>query len=83
FMYLAYNAPHTPLQATKADYDALPMIGDHKTRVYAAMIRQLDRRVGDVLAELKREGLDQNTLVIFTSDNGGAWYDGIPDLNKP
>ncbi|MGL4301886.1 MAG: sulfatase-like hydrolase/transferase [Sphingomonas sp.] len=83
FMYLAYNAPHTPLQATKADYDALPMISDHKTRVYGAMVRQLDRRIGDVLATLKKEGLDQNTLVIFTSDNGGAWYDGIPDLNKP
>lgn len=83
FMYLAYNAPHTPLQATRADYDALPMIKDHKTRVYAAMIRQLDRRVGDVLTKLRTTGLDRNTLVIFTSDNGGAWYDGIPDLNKP
>lgn len=83
FMYLAYNAPHTPLQATKEDYDALPMIKDHKTRVYGAMVRQLDRRIGDVMRTLKEQGLDQNTLVIFTSDNGGAWYDGIPDLNKP
>ncbi len=83
FMYLAYNAPHTPLQATREDYDALSMIPDHKTRVYAAMIRQLDRRIGDVMAALKREGIDQDTLVIFTSDNGGAWYDGIPHLNAP
>lgn len=83
FMYLAYNAPHTPLQATRADYDALPQIADHKTRVYGAMIRQLDRRVGDVMAKLKATGLDRNTLVIFTSDNGGAWYTGIPDLNAP
>ncbi len=83
FLYLAYNAPHTPLQATKADYDALPMIKDHTTRVYGAMVRQLDRRIGDVLAKLKALGLDDNTLVIFTSDNGGAWYTGIPDLNKP
>lgn len=83
FMYLAYNAPHTPLQATKADYDALPMIKDHKTRVYGAMVRQLDRRIGDVLAKVKALGLDENTLIIFTSDNGGAWYDGIADLNKP
>ncbi|MFM9853742.1 MAG: sulfatase-like hydrolase/transferase [Sphingomonadaceae bacterium] len=83
FLYLAYNAPHTPLQATKADYDALPQIKDHKTRVYGAMIRQLDRRIGDVMAKLKTLGLDNNTLVIFTSDNGGAWYTGIPDLNKP
>lgn len=83
FLYLAYNAPHTPLQATKADYDALPQIKDHTQRVYGAMIRQLDRRIGDVLQKLKDTGLDQNTLVIFTSDNGGAWYAGIPDLNKP
>lgn len=83
FMYLAYNAPHTPLQATQADYDALPQIKDHTQRVYGAMIRQLDRRIGDVLQKLKATGLDQNTLVIFTSDNGGAWYAGIPDLNRP
>lgn len=83
FLYLAYNAPHTPLQALKADYDALPQIKDHTQRVYGAMIRQLDRRIGDVLRKLKETGLEQNTLVIFTSDNGGAWYTGIPDLNKP
>ena len=47
------------------------------------MIRQLDRRIGDVLQKLKSSGLDENTLVIFTSDNGGAWYTGIPDLNNP
>ena len=83
FMYLAYNAPHTPLQALKSDYDALPQIKDHTQRVYGAMIRQLDRRIGDILQKLKSSGLEDNTLVIFTSDNGGAWYTGIPDLNKP
>ncbi len=83
FLYLAYNAPHTPLQAAKADYDALPQITDHRTRVYAAMIRALDRGVGQVMATLKAQGLDQNTLVIFTSDNGGAHYIGLPDINRP
>ncbi|MFN4176071.1 sulfatase-like hydrolase/transferase [Phenylobacterium sp.] len=83
FMYLAYNAPHTPLQATKADYDALPQIKDHRLRVYGAMVRNLDRNIGRVLAELKAQGLDDNTLVIFTSDNGGAHYVGLPDLNRP
>jgi arylsulfatase A-like enzyme len=78
FMYLAYNAPHTPLQALKADYDALPQIKDHRLRVYAAMIRALDRGVGKVMAELKAQGLDDNTLVIFSSDNGGAHYIGLP-----
>ncbi|MFM2301481.1 MAG: hypothetical protein RLZZ84_1217 [Pseudomonadota bacterium] len=83
FLYLAYNAPHTPLQALKSDFDALPQIKDHTQRVYGAMIRQLDRRIGDVLHKLKDTGLEQNTLVVFTSDNGGAWYTGIPDSNAP
>ncbi|HEY4944308.1 MAG TPA: sulfatase-like hydrolase/transferase [Rhizomicrobium sp.] len=83
FMYLTFNAVHTPLQALKADYDALPQIADHRLRVYAAMLRGLDRNVGKVMAELKRDGLDDNTLVIFTSDNGGAYYIGLPDINKP
>lgn len=83
FMYLAYNAPHTPLQALKSDYDALAHIKDHRLRVYAAMVRGVDRGVGRVMAELKAQGLDDNTLVIFTSDNGGAHYVGLKDLNRP
>ncbi|MBI3677504.1 MAG: sulfatase-like hydrolase/transferase [Proteobacteria bacterium] len=83
FMYLTFNAVHTPLQALKSDYDALPMIKDHRLRVYAAMVRALDRGVGKVLAALKAQGLDDNTLVIFTSDNGGANYIGLPNINKP
>jgi arylsulfatase A-like enzyme len=83
FLYIAYNAPHTPFQATKADYDALPRIRDQRTRVYGAMIRALDRGVGKVMAALQAQGLDRNTLVIFTNDNGGAWYAGLPDINKP
>jgi arylsulfatase A-like enzyme len=83
FVYLAYNAPHTPLQALKSDYEALSGIKDHRARVYAAMVRAVDRGVGKVLGELKRQGLDDNTLVIFTSDNGGAHYVGLPDLNRP
>ncbi len=83
FMYLAFNAPHTPLQALKSDYDALGQISDHRLRVYGAMIRGLDRGVGVVLDALKANGLNDNTLVIFTSDNGGAGYIGLPDINKP
>jgi len=83
FMYLAYNAPHTPLQALKSDYDALGFIDDHRLRVYAAMIRALDRSVGKVLETLAAEGLEDDTLVIFTTDNGGAHYIGLPDINRP
>jgi arylsulfatase A-like enzyme len=83
FMYVAYNAPHTPLQALKSDYDALSDIKDHRLRVYAAMIRSLDRGVGTVLKAVKDSGLEDNTLIIFTSDNGGANYIGLPKINKP
>ncbi len=83
FIYLAYNAPHTPLQASKADYAALGAIKDQRARVYAAMVRALDRGVGKVTAALKAQGLDNNTIVIFTNDNGGAKHAGLPDINKP
>jgi arylsulfatase A-like enzyme len=83
FLYLAYNAPHTPLQALKSDYDRLGHIKDHRDRVYAAMLVALDRGVGQIQAKLEKEGLADNTLLLFTSDNGGAWYVGMNDLNKP
>lgn len=83
FMYLSYNAVHTPLQALKSDYDKLTHIEDHTLRTYAAMIVALDRGVGAVLEELRKQGLEENTIVIFTSDNGGANYIGLPDINDP
>ncbi len=83
FLYLAHWAPHTPLQAAREDYEALSHIEDHRLRVYAAMIRALDRGVGQVLDALERNGLSENTLVLFTSDNGGANYIGLPEVNRP
>ncbi|MEJ2178017.1 MAG: sulfatase-like hydrolase/transferase [Gammaproteobacteria bacterium] len=83
FMYLAYNAPHTPLQSEKADYEALSHIENHIERTYAGMIRGLDRGIGEVLQALEDHDIADKTLVIFTSDNGGAHYVGLPDLNKP
>jgi arylsulfatase A-like enzyme len=83
FLYVAFNAPHTPLQALRSDVDALPEIEHPTLRVYAAMIRALDRGMGTVLEALRAHGLERDTLVIFTSDNGGADYVGLPDLNQP
>ena len=83
FLYLAHWTPHTPLQASREDYDALPQIELHRERVYAAMIRSLDRSVGRVLEALRENGLEENTIVIFTSDNGGAHYIGLPEVNAP
>ena len=83
FLYLAHWAVHTPLQALKADYDALSHIEEHRLRVYAAMVRSLDRSVGRVLDALRENGLEENTLVFFTSDNGGPAYIGLPRVNEP
>ena len=83
FLYLAHWAVHTPLQALKADYDALSHIEEHRLRVYAAMVRSLDRSVGRVLEALREKGLEENTLVFFTSDNGAPGYIGLPEVNHP
>ena len=83
FLYLAHWAVHTPLQALKADYEALSHIEEHRLRVYAAMVRSLDRSVGRVLDALRRNGLEDNTLVFFTSDNGAPAYIGLPQVNHP
>ena len=83
FLYLAHWAPHTPLQATRADYEAVGDIEPHRLRVYAAMIHALDRSVGRVIDKLDAEGLSENTIVVLSSDNGGAGYVGLPDLNAP
>lgn len=83
FLYLAHWGIHNPLQALKEDYDAYPHIEDHALRVYSGMIRALDRGVGKVVEALEANGLTENTLIIFTSDNGGARYIGLPDINKP
>ena len=83
FLYLAHFAPHTPLQATVEDYQTVGPIFPHRKRVYAAMIKALDRSVENLMQTLKSEGLDDNTIIIFTSDNGGADYIGLPEVNRP
>lgn len=83
FLYLAHWGPHSPLQATREDYEAVGDIQPRRLRVYAAMIRALDRSVGRILAKLEEEGLAENTIIVFSSDNGGAGYIGLPQVNAP
>ncbi len=71
-LYLAFHAPHGPIQTIDKYYDRFPSIENETARIYAGMISGLDDWVGAVLAELQRHGLEENTLVIFTSDNGAA-----------
>ena len=83
FLYLAHWGVHTPLQATKEDYEAVGDIEPHRARVYAAMLRAVDRSVGRIVEKLEEEGLADNTIIVFSSDNGGAGYIGIPEVNAP
>lgn len=83
FLYLAHWGVHTPLQASRADYDALAHIDDPRERVYAAMILSVDRSVTRILEALAANGIDRNTLVIFTSDNGAPGSIGLKELNAP
>ena len=71
FLYLSYNALHTPLQAKKDDLEKYAGIADEKRRTYAAMVHAVDRGVGKVVAALKDTGELDNTLIVFLSDNGG------------
>lgn len=69
FMYWAPNAVHTPMEATKKD---MKMFEGHPRQTLAAMTWSLDRAVGNIINKLKQEGLLDNTLIFFLSDNGGA-----------
>lgn len=72
----SFSAPHAPWQAPRRLYDQLSHIQDHHQRVYAAMILALDEAVGRIVGHLKANGLEERTLVLFTSDNGTATYTG-------
>lgn len=72
FLYLAYNAPHGPMEATDEDKAVFANIADPKRRTYAAMVYAVDRGVGRVVDTLKMNGQFNNTLIIFLSDNGGV-----------
>ncbi|MBS0192039.1 MAG: arylsulfatase [Phycisphaerales bacterium] len=72
FMYLAFNAPHTPYQAPKEYVDRFPSIEDPTRRTYAGMVSCLDDQVGRVVEALKAAGIRDNTLIVFHSDNGGT-----------
>ncbi len=70
FLYTAFHAPHGPVQTIDKYYDMVPQFEDERLRIYAGMITGVDHWVGQVLAKLREHGLEETTLVIFTSDNG-------------
>ena len=76
FLYASFNAPHAPMQATEEDLKLYSHIEDEKRRTYAAMVHRLDVNIGRMVDELKKQGIYENTVIVFFSDNGG------PDTNN-
>lgn len=72
FLYASFNAPHTPMQATKEDLELYKNIKDIKRRTYAAMVHRLDVNIGKIYKKVNSLGLGENTIIVFISDNGGA-----------
>ena len=71
FLYLPFNAQHAPLQAPQKYLDRFPNIEDEKRKLFAAMMSAMDDAVGRVLAKVRELGQEENTLIVFLSDNGG------------
>ena len=82
FLYLAYNAVHSPLQGADAYLKQFSHIDDIQRRIFAAMLANLDDSVGAVLQKLQDERLDNDTLVFFLSDNGGPTRE-LTSSNRP
>jgi arylsulfatase A-like enzyme len=83
FLYVAYNAPHYPMHAPRAYLDRFPDLAPDR-RIMAAMLSATDDGVGAICAELKRQGIWEDTVISFMSDNGPSretrnWLDGRKD----
>jgi arylsulfatase A-like enzyme len=74
FLYHAFYAPHTPTETIDKYYQRFPHIKDDHMRIYIAQISAVDDWVGNIMAKLREHGLEENTLIFFTSDNGAAEY---------
>ncbi len=79
FLYVPFNAPHTPLQVPDQWLEPFSAVEDERRRVYMAMVAAMDAAIGRILEALRRNGVDGDTLVWFASDNGGqALADNTP-----
>ena len=72
YLYLTFNAPHTPYEAPQDYIDRYKNIEDPTRRIYAGMVTCMDDEIGRVVAALDKKGLRDNTLIVFQSDNGGT-----------
>ena len=75
-LYLAFNAVHVPMEATDKYLARFPKIADPQRKTYAAMLSAMDDAIGRVMAALRSQGLEEQTLVVFFNDNGGPTMEG-------
>jgi arylsulfatase A-like enzyme len=76
FLYVPFNAPHSPLQAPQEYLDRYRSIAEPKRQKYAAMVSCVDDQIGRIVAAIEKKGLRKDTLFIFSSDNGGPLGSG-------
>jgi arylsulfatase A-like enzyme len=81
FVFLSYNAVHTPMHAKEEDIEQFTEISPKNRRIYAAMTKSMDENIGKVTKKLEEQGLAKDTLIIFINDNGGP--KGNSSNNKP
>jgi len=85
FLYLTFNAPHTPYQAPEEYLNRYKNIEDPSRRAYAGSITAMDDQIGAVIGALEKKNMRDNTLIVFHSDNGGtrnAMFAGEADVTK-
>jgi arylsulfatase A-like enzyme len=85
YLYLTFNAPHTPYQAPQEYLDKYQNIADPSRRAYAAAITAMDNQIGRVLSALDTKGMRSNTIIFFQTDNGGTrnkMFAGEGDTSK-
>jgi len=82
FLYLAFNAPHSPLQAKDQTMRRFAHIEDVQRRIFVSMVADMDDAVGRVLRKLRERGEEKDTLVFFLSDNGGPTRE-LTSSNRP
>ncbi|MCA9446018.1 MAG: arylsulfatase [Candidatus Omnitrophica bacterium] len=85
YLYLTFNAPHTPYQAPQEYLDQYEHISDPSRRAYSGMVTALDDQIGHVLDALEEKNMRENSLIVFHSDNGGtrnAMFAGEGDMSK-
>jgi arylsulfatase A-like enzyme len=80
FLYVAFSAPHQPLQAPAEYLERYKSIENGPRRRYAAMVSCMDDAIAEILRALEKQGMDRNTLVLFLSDNGAETHIGS---NRP